>query len=64
MASSTTTAAAAEDEDCWIAREVATTLNVLSLQSNPLKESPEAAVLSTGAGAGGGGGSSKVRPSV
>lgn len=42
----------------FIAREIATTLNVLSLQANVLKESPEAAVLSAASSSA----SSKVRP--
>jgi hypothetical protein len=46
-----------EDDDDFIAREIATTLNVLSLQANPLKESLEAAVLSSTGSAS----SSKVR---
>lgn len=55
--SNSTKDAGAADDD-WIAREITTTLHVLSLQSNPLKESPEAAVLAmpVGGGSGGGGG--------
>ena len=58
-------ASSSSSDDDWIAREIATTLHVLSLQSNPLKESPEAAVLPVpGGGGGGGGGSSKGGVSI
>lgn len=41
-------AAAPDDADDLIAREIDATMSVLSMQANVVKDSPEAAVLSSG----------------